>query len=89
MHGGKRTGAGRPKGARTKVTADVKALAGKYAPEAFETLRKIMTHGESEPARVAASKEILDRAYGKAPQAHTGENGTGPVRLELAWLPSA
>jgi hypothetical protein len=45
---------------------DVKALAGKYGPEAIAELARLALHAESEQARVAACKEILDRAYGKA-----------------------
>lgn len=71
--GGKRLGAGRKKGVPNKVTKDVKALAQNYAPSAFEALRKIATSGISEAARVAAIKEILDRAYGKSPQAIVGD----------------
>src|SRR5262245_65257580 len=66
--GGKRERAGRPKGARNKVTAVVKALAQTYAPAAIEELARLSTGAESEAARVAASKEILDRAYGKPMQ---------------------
>jgi hypothetical protein len=66
--GGKRDGSGRPKGARNKITAEVKALAQTYAPAAIKELARLSTEAESEAARVAASKEILDRAYGKAVQ---------------------
>jgi hypothetical protein len=66
--GGKREGSGRPKGARNKVTAEVKALAQTYAPAAIKELARLSTGAESEAARVAASKEILDRAYGKPMQ---------------------
>lgn len=63
-----RTG-GRKAGTPNKVTADVRALAGKYGPKALETLAKIMGNEKAPPAaRVSAAREILDRAYGKAPQ---------------------
>lgn len=87
--GGKRPGAGRPKGATNKATADVKAAAQQYTDEALKTLATIMKSGGSDPARVAACKEILDRGHGKAPQAVTGEGG-GPIehvhRVELVDL---
>lgn len=76
------SGQGRPKGARNKATADVKALAGKYAPAAMKELARLSTEAESEPARVAACKELLDRAYGKSPQAITGPEG-GPVQFQV------
>lgn len=74
--GGKRPGSGRPKGARNKVTAEIRELAQPYAPEAITTLTRIMRRGESDAARVAAAKEILDRAFGKAAQTvhSTGES---------------
>lgn len=62
-------GAGRPPGARNKATADIKALAREYVPEAMVELARLAANAESEPARVAAIKEIFDRAFGKASQA--------------------
>ena len=59
---------GRQKGTPNKATAEVKVLAQKYAPAAIEELGRLSTGAESEAARVAASKEILDRAYGKPMQ---------------------
>lgn len=65
---GERRG-GRQKGTPNKVTADVRELAQKYGPQALEVLSSIMMDEEKPPAaRVSAAKEILDRAYGKAPQ---------------------
>ena len=59
---------GRPKGALNKATADIKAIAQPYAPEAIETLRKIMRTSQTDAARVAAARELLDRGFGRAPQ---------------------
>lgn len=59
---------GRLKGTPNKATADVKAVAQKYTPQAVETLVSIMQASESDAARVAAAKEILDRGHGKAHQ---------------------
>lgn len=65
---GERRG-GRKAGTPNKVTADVRALAGKYGEKALKTLATIMGDSkEPAAARVSAAKEILDRAYGKAPQ---------------------
>lgn len=79
--GGARPGAGRPKGSPNKATADVRALAGKYAPDAISELARLSIEAESEAARVSAIKEILDRAFGKSPMAveHSGPEG-GPVK---------
>ena len=60
---------GRQKGSLNKVTVEVKELAAVYAPAALEELARLSVEAENEQTRVAAGKEILDRAYGKAPQA--------------------
>lgn len=73
--GGKRTGAGRPKGSRNKTTVDVKAIAQSYGADAVKTLAEMMKDKKAPPAaRVAAAKELLDRGYGRAKQEmeHTG-----------------
>lgn len=88
MAHGKKTG-GRRKGTPNRATADVKAAAQKYTQEALDTLALLMRGAESEQARVSAARELLDRGHGKAPQAHTGQGGEGPIKLELSWQPSA
>lgn len=72
-----RTG-GRQKGTPNKATADVRTLAQQYGPKAIQCLAEVMEDKEQPAAaRVAASKEILDRAYGKSPQPVTdGDGGT-------------
>jgi hypothetical protein len=62
-------GKGRPKGARNKITSDIKEIAQSYGEEAVENLVEIMRDRGAPPAaRVAATKEILDRGYGKSIQ---------------------
>lgn len=85
MAAGRKTG-GRVKGTPNKATRDIKALAQRHTPEALKTLVNIMKRSESDPARVAAAKELLDRAHGKPAQAVTGEGG-GPIALAISWLP--
>lgn len=87
--GGKRDNAGRKKGSVNKTTADIRALAQSYGPDAIERaaamagLIKIdgTPKAESEQVRLSAINLILDRAYGKAPQAFTGEDG-GPILIK-------
>lgn len=76
--GGKRKGAGRPKGAVTKATVEIRALASEHSRTAMDVLVGIATGGQSESARVAAAKEILDRAYGRPPQAIIGGGPDDP-----------
>lgn len=78
--------AGSRKGVPNKATAEIKGLAQKHAPEAIKELARLAKAAESEAARVAAIKELLDRGYGKAAQPHTGEGGEGPVAHTFGWL---
>jgi hypothetical protein len=64
MAKGKKTGGRRP-GVPNKATRELKELAQPYAPKAIETLLWIMEHGQTEAARVAAARELLDRGYGR------------------------
>jgi hypothetical protein len=68
--GGKRTGAGRPKGRtnkRPKSSVRLAVLAAPYAAEAMGVLVHVMRYGESDAARITASCAILDRRYGRPP----------------------
>lgn len=79
---GRKTG-GRAKGVPNKATREIKALAQKYTNEALKTLVQVMQTSESDQARVSAARELLDRGYGKSPQAVTGEGGEGPVTVVI------
>jgi predicted ArsR family transcriptional regulator len=86
--GGKRPGAGRPKGSVNKATADVKAAAQEYSDRALKVLAQIMEEGDSAAARVAAANSILDRAHGKPRQsveldADVNANVQAVTRVEL------
>jgi hypothetical protein len=74
MAAGRKTG-GRVAGVPNKVTADVRAYAGKYTREAIRGLLKLAKTAESEQARVASWREILDRGCGRPAQAVTGPDG--------------
>lgn len=69
---GQRLG-GRVKGTPNKATADVRALAQQYTAQVIEELARILIEGESEQARIAAGKELLDRGHGKPTQPVAGE----------------
>ena len=64
-----------------KAPIDIRSLARQHTDTALRVLAQIASHGENEGARVAACAHLLDRGYGKAPQAHTGENGEGDIRV--------
>ena len=67
--GGKRKGAGRPKGALNRATTNQKArlsdLARSHCHLAMQALVDILEHGQSDSARIAAATAILDRGYGR------------------------
>lgn len=94
--GGARVGAGRKPGVPNKATAEIKALAQQHGPAAIMKLAVlgglvedpetgVRTPATSEQAQVAAIRDLLDRAYGKAAQPQTGEGGEGPVLSEVVY----
>lgn len=87
--GGKRQGAGRPKGRKNNATIEQKAslseLARSYVPDALESLAQVMRAGISEAARVSAAIALLDRAYGKPRQAPMVEETESEDAL-TRWL---
>jgi hypothetical protein len=64
---GKKTG-GRQPGSLNKITADVRELAGQHGPAVIAELARLATESDSEPVRVSAGRELLDRGYGKPTQ---------------------
>jgi hypothetical protein len=78
--GAPKTG-GRKKGTANRIGKDVRALAQAYTEEAIETLAAIMRDKHAPPqARALAADRLLDRAWGKAPQAIVGDT-ENPLRL--------
>ena len=72
-HGGRRRGAGRPRGAvgrRGRVLhMSLASLARKYTEDAITTLATIMEDkGEPASARIRAATKLLNRGYGPPPQ---------------------
>lgn len=67
--GGKRPGAGRPKGQPNRVTQEVREMAGEYGPQALEKIVTLLGSND-EKTVLAAAKEVLDRAYGRPKQSH-------------------
>lgn len=90
--GGRRPGAGRPKGSKNRATkAEAVALSERakaYADEALATLAEVMRNKEAPPAaRVSASESILNRGYGKPTQSvEVGALGGGPLPVTVALV---
>jgi hypothetical protein len=59
-------------GGRPKLVSDVRAAARQHTADAIKMLAAIMGDGKAPAAaRIAAARELLDRAWGKAPGALT------------------
>lgn len=88
MSGGHRKGAprtgGRVKGTPNKATADIKALAQVHGPAIVKRLVEL-SNDASGAVAVAASRELLDRGYGKAPQPHDGDGQGGAIKWIVTW----
>ncbi len=86
--GGFRPGKSGNPGGRPKEVAEVRALAREHTNEAVQALRSIMRN-DDEPAsaRVAAANSLLDRGWGRAPLAITGDGG-GPVEANVIVSPA-
>jgi hypothetical protein len=74
--GGARPGAGRKPGKVSAAKRSLMEMAGAHAELALLTLVEICKDKEQpSSARVSASTALLDRAYGKPPQAISGVEG--------------
>jgi phage FluMu protein gp41 len=70
-------------GGRPKALVEVQELARSHAPDAIAALARIVKSKSSKvppAAVVAAATALLDRGFGKPPQAITGPNG-GPLEI--------
>jgi hypothetical protein len=88
------SGQGRKKGNLNKATREVKEIARPYGPGALRVLAQLaglidgQPPAESEPARIMACRELLDRAYGKSTVLIAGDEERGPIRYEFLWGPA-
>src|ERR1051325_8688468 len=87
MRGGKRPGAGRPRGSINKASRELREIAQAYTVEAIETLAHLMRSAESEGTRLNAANALLDRAYGKPTQMIDGiSSPADPAEMSDAEL---
>ncbi len=86
-HGGQREGAGRPEGALNKITRPVKELAAEHGPDSIKKLIHLRDHADSEQVQFAATKELLDRAYGRPHQEIAIEDKTITTVIDRTGLP--
>src|ERR1700733_4579190 len=63
--GGRRIGAGRPVGSGNKTPPELREIARAHSPRAFVRVLELI-ESKDERVALAAAKEVLDRAWGKA-----------------------
>ena len=61
-------------------------MARSHTEIAIKVLAGIAKDGTNEAARVSAAVALLDRGWGKPPQAHTGEKGEGNIRVVVRHI---
>jgi hypothetical protein len=69
-----------------KTLTDIRSLARSHTESSIRTLAHIAAQSESDAARVMAANSLLDRGWGKPPQAHTGEDGEGDIRITIRHI---
>ena len=69
---------------RKKIPANLPALARGHSERCIKVLAGICSQ-EAVPAaaRVSAAIALLDRGWGKPPQAHAGEDGKGQIEVVI------
>ena len=73
-------GSGRKKGQPNHATADIKAIAREYTPQAMLTLVNLLAREDAPAAQRGAARELLDRGFGKAAQIVAGDSDA-PIRM--------
>lgn len=69
-----------------KTPTQIKSLARGHTESAIKVLAGIMNQDDCPAAaRVQAAQALLDRGWGKAAQPQVGEDGEGPVALQITW----
>ena len=79
---------------RKRLPADLRSLARGHTALSIKVLAGIAQNGQTDAARVAAATALLDRGWGRPPQAHTGEKGESDIlvvkgRLKLGSIRAA
>lgn len=73
-------------GGRPKGYAEFLDACREHTPEALATILGLMAGAQAEAVKLNAAQYLIDRGWGKAPQAQTGEGGEGPAELLVRWL---
>lgn len=71
-------------GGRPKLDPKLKEMAQAKTAEAFNVVVQCLNDDDMK-IRLKAAEMILDRGYGRPPQAITGEDG-GPLQAMFTWI---
>ena len=69
-----------------RAPTDIRSLARSHTKIAIKVLAGIAKDGTNDAARVAAACALLDRGWGKPPQAHTGADGEDAIQVTIRHL---
>jgi len=69
-----------------RAPTDIRSLARSHTKIAIKILAGIAKDGTNDAARVSAAVALLDRGWGKPPQAHTGEENEGKIRVTIRHI---
>src|SRR3974390_2612441 len=69
-----------------RAPTEISSLARSHTKIAIKVLAGIAKDGTNESARVAAACALLDRGWGKPPQAQTGKNGEGCIEAIIRHI---
>jgi hypothetical protein len=72
-----------------KTPTQIASLARAHTESAIRTLANIMSHSESDPARVTAANSLLDRGWGKPTQLLAGDENHAPLAIIVTGVPRA
>jgi hypothetical protein len=81
--GGKREGAGRPKGSVNETTKTIREKAREHTDTALAVLVQIAQASDSDAARVSAANALLDRGWGKPTTVLAGDEDGGALVINI------
>ena len=75
------SGKGRPAGVPNKLTLDLKEALRPHIQDTVRELIRLSKSAENETVRLKAGEIVLERFYGRVPQALVGADG-GAIKIE-------
>ena len=70
-----------------KMPADIRSLCRAYTPETVRIVAGIVRAEQTKDSdRLTGIAMLWERGWGRPPQAHTGENGEGDIRVTIRHI---